>query len=174
MADPYIGEIRTFGFDFAPRGWALCNGAILPINQNQALFSLLGTYYGGNGSTNFALPDLRSRVPLGMGQGTAQPGNFSIGQQGGAATVTLTTAQLPAHNHPVNASDHGGNDGPVRSPEGHVLERGNVYADAPDGKTVMNAGMIGNTGGGQPVSILPPYLALNFCIALQGIYPPRQ
>jgi microcystin-dependent protein len=172
MADPFIGEIRTFGFNFAPIGWALCNGAILPINQNQALFSLLGNFYGGDGRTNFALPDLRSRVPLGLGQGTGLP-FYSIGETGGAGTVTLTTAQLPAHNHQVNASDHGGNDGPVRSPEGHALERGNVYADAPDGKTVMNAGMIGNTGGGQPVSILPPYLVLNFCIALQGIYPSR-
>jgi microcystin-dependent protein len=172
MADPYIGEIRTFGFNFAPAGWALCNGALLPINQNQALFSLLGTFYGGDGRTNFALPDLRSRVQLGHGEGPGLP-FYSIGDKGGAGTVTLTAAQLPAHSHQVNASDHGGNDGPVRSPEGHVLERGNIYADAPDGKTVMNAGMIGNTGGGQPVSILPPYLVLNFCIALQGIYPPR-
>src|ERR1700729_3051422 len=121
MADPFIGEIRTFGFNFAPIGWALCNGAILPINQNQALFSLLGNFYGGDGRSNFALPDLRSRVPLGLGQGTGLP-FYSIGETGGAGTVTLTTAQLPAHSHQVNASDHGGNDGPVRSPEGHALE----------------------------------------------------
>ena len=172
MADPFLGEIRIFGFEFAPFGWALCNGAVLPIGQNQALFSLLGTTYGGNGINTFALPDLRSRVPLGMGQG-AGLSFYPLGQKGGAETVTLTTAQLPAHSHPVNASDHGGDDAPVRSPAGRVLDRGNVYGDAPDGKTVMNSGMIGNTGTGQPVSILPPHLALNFCISLQGIYPPR-
>ena len=177
MSDPYIGEIRLFGFNFAPVNWAFCNGQLLPINQNVALFSLLGTTYGGNGTSNFALPDLRSRVPLGMGQGTGLS-QYNIGQTGGAETVTLSVTQMPSHSHSVNASDASGvslfgpSDRPD-SPAGHVLGRAEIYRDKPDGKTVMNAEMIGNTGGGSPVSVLQPYLALNFCIALSGIFPPR-
>jgi microcystin-dependent protein len=177
VSDPFIGEIRIFGFNFAPVGWAMCQGQLLPISQNVALFSLLGTFYGGNGTSNFALPDLRSRVPLGLGQGTGLS-NYAIGQAGGAETVTLSVTQLPAHNHAVNASDAAGVSlfGPSDrsdSPKGHVLGRAEIYADRPDGTTVMNAEMIGNTGGGSPVSVIQPYLALNFCIALQGIYPSR-
>jgi microcystin-dependent protein len=177
VSDPFIGEIRLFGFNFAPVNWAFCNGQLLPINQNVALFSLLGTFYGGNGTNNFALPDLRSRVPLGMGQGTGLS-DYNIGQTGGAETVTLAVTQLPSHNHSVNASDASGVSlfGPSDrsdSPAGHVLGRAEIYRDKPDGKTVMNAEMIGNTGGGRPVSVIQPYLTLNFCIALSGIFPPR-
>jgi microcystin-dependent protein len=177
VSTPFLGEIRMFGFNFAPIGWALCQGQLLPITQNVALFSLLGTFYGGNGTSTFALPDLRSRVPLSMGQGTGLS-NYTIGQAGGTETVTLSLAQMPAHNHPVNASDSRefslpGPSGRSESPAGHVLARGNVYADAPDGTTVMNAGMIGDTGAADPVGIIQPYLALNFCIALVGIFPSR-
>jgi microcystin-dependent protein len=176
VSDPFIGEIRLFGFNFAPINWAFCNGQILPISQNVALFSLLGTNYGGNGSTTFALPDLRSRVPLGMGQGTGLSA-YDIGQAGGAETVTLSVSQMPSHNHSVNASDASrtlfGPSDRSDSPNGHVLGRAEIYADKPDGKTVMDAAMIGNTGGGNPVSVIQPYLTLNFCIALAGIFPPR-
>lgn len=177
MSEPFIGEIRMFGFNFAPVGWAFCQGQLLPISQNVALFSLLGTFYGGDGRTTFALPDLRSRVPLGMGQGTGLS-NYTIGQAGGTETVTLSVTQLPSHNHAVNASDARdfslfGPSDRSDSPAGHVLGRADIYADAPDGTTVMNAGMIGDTGGGGPVGIIQPYLTLNFCIALFGIFPSR-
>lgn len=160
-----------FGFNFAPRGWALCQGQVLPISQNTALFSLLGTYFGGNGTTNFGLPNLQSRVPLSMGTGQGLS-SYTIGQAGGTENVTLLATQLPAHGHSVNASSAtAGGDRPA----GAVLARpgANIYASAPDGTTVMNTGMIGNAGGGQPHSNIAPYLTLNFCIALQGIYPTR-
>lgn len=177
MANPFLGEIRMFGFNFAPVGWAFCQGQLLPISQNAALFALLGTTYGGNGSSNFALPDLRSRVPLSMGQGTGLS-NYNIGQAGGTETVSLSVNQMPSHNHPVNASDSRdfspfGPSDRSDSPAGHVLARGDIYADAPDGTTVMNAGMIGDTGAADPVGIIQPYLALTLCIALVGIFPSR-
>lgn len=171
MADPFLGEIRLFGFNFAPVGWAMCQGQLLPISQNTALFSLLGTSYGGNGTTTFALPDLRSRVPLSMGQG-AGLSNYVIGQAGGNENVTLLASQLPAHSHSVNASSTAAAaDRPAGAVLGHAGV--NTYAAGPDGATVMNAGMIANTGGSQPHSNLQPFLTLNFCIALQGIYPSR-
>jgi microcystin-dependent protein len=170
VSDPFIGEIRIFGFNFAPRGWALCQGQLLPINQNTALYSLLGTYYGGNGTSTFALPDLRSRFPLSFGDG---PGltHRDIGEAGGADKVTLSVSHLPAHHHPVNANDTA--TSLLATAAGHVPGKISSYAESPDGTTVMNEKMIGDTGGGQSFSILPPFLALNFCIALQGIYPPR-
>jgi microcystin-dependent protein len=177
VSTPFLGEIRMFGFNFAPIGWAFCQGQLLPISQNPALFALIGTFYGGNGSSNFALPDLRSRVPLSMGQGTGLS-NYNIGQAGGTETVTLSVTQMPSHNHPVNASDSRdfsllGPSDRADSPAGHVLARGDIYAGAPDGATVMNAGMIGDTGAADPVGIIQPYLSLNFCIALTGIFPSR-
>jgi microcystin-dependent protein len=170
MADPFIGEIRTFGFNFAPRGWAMCNGQLLPINQNQALFALLGTTYGGNGQTTFALPDLQGRVGIHVGQG---PGlsPYVLGQEAGTETVTLTQNQMPQHSHVVQA-----NAAPATGsrPGGAVLARTSdqIYASAGDG-TTMNQAMIGNAGGSQPFGVLQPYLTLNFCIALQGIFPSR-
>ena len=171
MPDPFIGEIRIFGFNFAPTGWAMCDGQLLPIAQYTALFSLLGTYFGGNGTSNFGLPDLRARVPISMGQG-AGLSNYVLGQLGGAEAVALLAGQLPAHSHSVNASD----GAPVLTrPAGAVPARASadIYASAPDGTTVMNAGMIASAGGNQPHPNMQPYLTLNFCIALQGVFPPR-
>ena len=171
MSEPFVGEIRMFGFGFAPQGWAQCNGQLLPINQNQALFSLLGTTYGGDGRITFALPDLRSRVPVCQGQG---PGlsSYPEGQAGGAETVTLAAAQMPAHAHPVKASSGAASSGQA---EGRALARSasHIYTAKPDTSTVMNADMLGDTGGSQPHGNIQPYLAVNFCIALAGIFPPR-
>ena len=171
MSEPFVGEIRMFGFGFAPQGWALCNGQLLPISQNTALFSLLGTTYGGDGRTTFALPNMQSRVPVCQGQG---PGlsSYAEGQAGGAETVTLPAAQMPGHTHPVKASSSAaGSD----QPGGRALARSasHIYTAEPDTSTVMNADMLGGAGGSQPHGNIQPYLAVNFCIALTGIFPPR-
>ena len=169
VPDPFIGEIRIFAFGFAPQGWALCNGQLLPINQNQALFSLLGTTYGGNGTTTFALPDLRSRVPVHQGQG---PGlsPYAEGQAGGTEAVTLAAAQMPQHTHPVNASSGAATSG---NPAGHTLARSasHIYHPESGQHTVMDANMLGEAGGSQPHDNIQPYLAVTFCIALNGIFP---
>jgi microcystin-dependent protein len=165
--DPFLGEIRLFAGNFAPNGWALCNGQIMSIAQNTALFSLLGTTYGGNGQTTFALPDLRGRVPVHAGQGP-NLSNYSLGQQGGVESVTLTTNHMPAHTHTLNASS---NDETTNRPTNAVPAKGGVY----DGtlNTTMNPGVVGNAGGSQPHENLPPHLTLNYIIALQGIFPSR-
>lgn len=176
QAEPFLGQLTLMGFNFCPRGWAHANGQLLAISQNTALFSLLGTTYGGDGRTNFALPDLRGRVPISYGQG---PGlsNYSQGQTGGQETVTLTVNQIPAHNHiaTVNVARVNAN---TRSPVNANFARaaGATYEEttAPTGDT-MNAGTvtIGNTGGSNPHENRMPYLAMNWCIALQGIFPSR-
>jgi microcystin-dependent protein len=163
--DPYIGEIRLIAFNFAPKGWALCWGQLLPINQNQALFALLGTYYGGDGRTNFALPDLRGRVAVCMGQPPAGS-EYLLGAAGGAETVALTTAQLPAHNHSVHAQSAAG---AKRTPTRGFPAGGGAYAA--DDNVRMKAAMIGQTGGGEAHENRQPYLTLNYVIALQGIFP---
>jgi microcystin-dependent protein len=163
MAEPFLSEIRIMSFNFAPKGWALCNGQLLPINQNQALFSLLGTTYGGDGRVNFALPDLRARAPIHMGN------SFTLGQRGGEDTHTLTQSEMPAHIHFVAASSaaSGGNNSPV----GRFLGgEADAYA-TPSNLTPLRAGTITNAGGGQPHNNDQPYLALTFAIALQGIFP---
>lgn len=171
MAEPFLGEIRMFGFQFAPTGWAMCNGQLLPISQNTALFSLLGTTYGGNGTSTFALPNLQSSVAIHQGQGVGLS-PYVIGQNGGTENVTLTQGQMPLHGHVVNAS---GSPGANTRPAGGVLARAttDIYATAPDGSTTMNPGTIGNAGGSQPHTNIQPYLVINFCIALQGIFPSR-
>jgi microcystin-dependent protein len=145
MSEPFVGEIRMFGFGFAPQGWAPCNAQLVPISQNQALFSLLGTTYGGDGVTTFALPDLRSRVPAGQGQG---PGlsPYAEGQAGGAETVTLAAAQMPGHTRPVTASSSPAGSG---QPGGRALARSasHIYTATPDASTVMNAAMAGSRPG---------------------------
>jgi microcystin-dependent protein len=170
MSEPFLGMIAIYGFNFAPRGWAMCNGQILPIAQNTALFALLGTTYGGNGQTTFALPNLQSRVPIHFGQG---PGlsSYDLGQAAGTETTTLTVNQMPGHGHTVAAS---GGDADSGKPAGRVLANSSAtnFVSAPDG-TLMNQAMINPTGGNQPFQILQPYLALNFCIALEGIFPSR-
>lgn len=169
MATGYIGEIRMFGFGFAPRNWAFCNGQTLPINQNQALFSLLGTTYGGNGTTNFLLPNLQGRVPLHSGNGASSSGLTprALGQNGGSETVTLQTTEMPGHTHPVSASTAAPSQG---SPAGNLWAQGNYSAS---GGSAMAAGDIGTAGSGQAHANLSPYLVVNFCIALFGIFPPR-
>jgi microcystin-dependent protein len=171
MADPFIAEIRIFPFNFAPRGWAFCNGQLLPLAQNTALFSLLGTTYGGNGSTNFALPNLQGAVPMQPGQG---PGLslYDLGEQGGSETVTLLATELPSHSHNLSASS---SDGIDPSPGNSLLAAGlgiGAYA-APAAATTLADGSVAVSGGSQPHNNMMPYLTLNFCIALQGIFPPR-
>jgi microcystin-dependent protein len=186
MADPFLGEIRMFGSNFAPSGWALCNGQLLAISQNDALFAILGTTYGGDGQTTFALPDLRGRLPIGPGQGPALQ-NYILGEIGGAETVTLLTTQLPPHDHIVTkgtikiaASSATANR---RNPSQAVpaVEAAGVtaiYSDAPPNTTLAPAALKGapqtiTTGGGQPTSVMQPSLAVTFIIALEGIFPSR-
>lgn len=170
MSEPFLGQILIFGFNFPPRGWAACNGQILPIAQNTALFSLLGTTYGGNGQTTFGLPNLQSRVPLHFGQG---PGlsNYDLGQAAGTETVTLLQTQMPAHGHLAGVSQAAGT---TTRPSGKVPATAGAaaYADASDG-SAFNPAFVQNAGGSQPHDNLQPYLALNFCIALEGIFPSR-
>ena len=167
MSDPFIGQIALFPYNFAPRGWAFCNGQLLSIAQNTALFSLLGTTFGGNGQTTFALPDLRGRAAMSSGQA---PGlaPYVLGEQGGTETVTLSTAQVPAHTHTVMASQ---NDATASSPTNTVPAGGGAYGTALN--TSMNPNMVQPVGGSQPHENRPPYLVLNYCIALEGIYPSR-
>jgi len=169
MANPYVGEIRAFGFNFAPRGWATCDGQIIPISQNTALFSILGTTYGGNGISNFALPNLQGATPLGQGQGPSLS-TYVLGQSGGTETVTLGINELPSHNHTANAVAA---PGTLLSPQGRATAevRGGTYAATHD--ATMNAAALAANGNGLPHNNMPPYLTVTFCIALQGVFPPR-
>lgn len=170
MANPFLGEIRMFGFNFAPQGWALCNGQLLPISQNTALYSLLGTSYGGNGTSNFALPNLQSRVAVHQGEG-AGLSSYPIGQEGGTETTTLLESQLPAHSHLVKVDNGAGS---LERPAGHVLARSstNLYAPTSDGLT-LKPDAVTSTGSNKPFNNVQPYLVLNFCIVLVGIFPSR-
>jgi microcystin-dependent protein len=169
--DPFVAEIRIFPFNFAPAGWAFCDGQILPLSQNTALFSLLGTTYGGNGQSNFALPNLQGNAPMHHGQG---PGLSlrDLGETGGSETVSLLETEIPSHSHTMNAV----NDSGLQStPEGALAARANIYKSNPAGNTLVNMSVnnLAPAGGSQPHNNLQPYLTLNFCIALQGVYPPR-
>lgn len=175
MSEPFLGELRIIPFNFAPRGWAYCNGQILPINQNSALFSLLSTMYGGDGRTSFGLPDLRGRIPLHKGQG---PGlsNRRQGQKYGEATHTLNSWEMPSHSHKLQAYDADGNKlSPIGNYYARELFNSVEVAVYSDTETVtMNPGMINNTGGSQSHNNMMPYLAVHYCIALQGILPLRE
>jgi microcystin-dependent protein len=161
-----MGELRMMSFSFPPKGWSLCNGAFLPINQNQALFSLLGTTYGGDGRTSFALPNLQGRVPLHPGQG------FTLGQVHGEVNHTLAQSELPSHTHTAAASTVTGNG--IQLPESNYLGGGgNVYHPASGALTPLRGEAVKVAGGSQPLSNQQPYLAVNFCIAIQGIFPSR-
>ena len=163
MAEPFLSEIRLFSFNYPPKGWAFCNGQLLPINQNQALFSLLGTTYGGNGQTTFALPDLRGRCAMHEGNG------FTLGEAAGTESVTITQAQMPQHLHFAQASDSNG-DTPIAA--GNMMGRFNNAYRAP-GQTLItiDPSTVGNVGGSQAHLNMSPYLVINFCIALIGIFP---
>lgn len=162
MAEPFLSEIRLFSFVFAPKGWALCNGQLLPIDQNQALFSLLGTTFGGDGRVNFALPDLRGRAPLHVGS------NLTLGERGGEQAHTLSTCELPSHTHNPNGS---GNDAGSKAFENNTwaTTMASTYHKTPD--CAMNAQALTNAGGSQAHLNMQPFLVLNYCIALQGIFP---
>jgi microcystin-dependent protein len=171
MADPFVAEIRIFPFNFAPKGWAWCDGQLMPLSQNTALFSLLGTTYGGNGKSNFALPDLQGRAPMHPGQG---PGLslHDLGETGGSETTSLLESELPAHSHVLAASE---GDGGERAPVGQLFATGigiSMY-QTPGALTQLSPNAITPTGGDQPHNNLQPYLTFYFCIALQGVFPPR-
>lgn len=163
MAEPFLSEIRLMSFNFAPRGWAFCNGQLLPINQNQALFSLLGTTYGGNGQTTFALPNLRGRTPIHAGAG------HTLGEAGGEEAHTLSPSEMPAHTHRVAVST--ATTGGTVSPSGAVLGGANNIYRAGVPTTALLAQSVVPTGGSQAHPNMQPFLTLNFCIALQGIFP---
>ena len=167
MAEPFLAETRIMSFNFPPKGWALCNGQFLPINQNQALFSLLGTNYGGNGQTTFALPNLRGRTPIHFGY------NYPIGQTGGEESHTITMAELPTHKHTLINTNQAVD---TNIPAAGTSTLGNtapnqVYNSSGQNLVAMNPASVSNIGGSQPHLNMQPFLALNFCIALQGIFP---
>ena len=166
MAEPFLSEVRIMSFVFAPKGWALCNGQLLPINQNQGLFSLLGTTFGGDGRVNFALPDLRGRTPIHVGSG------HTLGERGGEQAHTISIAELPTHTHVLNASSQPGNAPGPSTPAPNVFADSvnQIYGPAAN-LVALNAGTVTNTGGSQAHLNMQPFLTLSFCIALQGIFP---
>ena len=164
MGTPFMSEIKIVSFNFAPQGWAMCNGQLLPINQNQALFSLLGTTFGGNGQTNFGLPNLQGRAPMHMGNG------HTLGETAGQQAVTLNIQQLPTHTHNLNALDANGTLG---GPTGNLLAQFNNGYTSPSQLTTLTPGTVPNVGGSQPHLNMQPFLTLIFCIALQGAFPSR-
>jgi microcystin-dependent protein len=171
MADPFVAEIRIFGFNFAPRGWAFCDGQLLPLSQNTALFSLLGTTYGGNGKTNFALPNLQGRAPMHHGQG---PGLSlrDLGESAGSPDVTLTASQVPSHTHALQGT---GTAATTDDPAGAwpaTVARGSLYGPAQNLVTLAPQA-VASSGGDLPHNNMQPHLTLNFCIAVQGVFPQR-
>ena len=174
MADPFVAEIRIFPFNFAPKGWAWCDGQLLPLSQNTALFSLLGTTYGGNGKSNFALPDLQGRAPMHPGQG---PGLslHDLGETGGAETVTLLQSEIPVHSHALNATVEDGTQGSLTpnvalaTSVGGALYQNQTAANL----TPMHGQTLAPSGGSLPHNNMMPYLVVNFCIAMQGVFPAR-
>ena len=165
MSEPFIAEVKLISWNYAPRGWAFCNGQLLPINQNQALFSLVGTTYGGNGQTNFALPDLRGRAPIHMG------GGFIQGQSGGESAHTLTLQELPAHSHAVSGNNAAANAGFTAGNTWAPVTGSNIFGTTPN--AALDTSVVSATGGNQPHEDTQPFLAVNFVIALVGIFPSR-
>ncbi len=168
MAEPFLSEIRIMSFNFAPKGWALCNNQLLPINQNQALFSLLGTTFGGDGRVNFALPELRGRTPIHVGQG------HTLGERGGDSAISLQVNQLPQHTHLVKAADRESSVVNSNNPSGRLFSNSkpaSLYSDQLTNAVALSAGTVTNVGGSQAHNNMQPFLTLSFCIALQGIFP---
>jgi microcystin-dependent protein len=177
MSNPFVAEIRIFGFNFAPRGWAFCDGQILPLSQNTALFSLLGTTYGGDGKSNFALPNMQGNVPMHPGQG---PGLnlHQLGETGGSQTVTLLQSEVPAHTHTINCIDGSRVGGQIGQPGNAILVKtpgtpANAFVSGGSQNQTLNFNSVSVVGSGFPHNNMMPYLGMNFCIALQGVYPPR-
>jgi len=172
MSDPFVAEIRIFPFNFAPRGWAFCQGQLLPISQNTALFSLLGTTYGGDGKSIFALPNLQGNVPIQQGQGPGLP-LYDLGEIGGSTTVTLQQSEMPSHNHTMSAESQIDGNKSVPSPTTTFArsKSGTLYQTS--NNTTMAQNVVAAAGNSQPHNNLMPYLTLSYCIALQGIFPPR-
>lgn len=162
MSEPFLSEIKMVSFNFPPKGWAFCNGQTMPINQNQALFSLLGTTYGGNGITTFALPNLQGKVPVHMGSG------FALGQTGGEASHTLSIAEMPQHPHVFQGTTNNADNPAVT---GNLMATSANLYTAANNLTTLDPSTVGNAGGSQPHENMQPYLAVSFCIALQGIFP---
>ena len=172
MADPFVAEIRIFPFNFAPKGWAFCNGQLLPISQNTALFSLLGTTYGGDGKSTFGLPDMQGNAPMHPGQG---PGLslHDLGEMSGSETVSLLQSEMPSHSHALNASQ---GDGTERTPANQLLATGigiSQYQMPGPTAAPLSPTTVAPAGGDQPHNNMQPYVTLNFCIALQGVFPSR-
>lgn len=179
MSDQFVAEIRMYGFNFAPYQWALCNGQILPISQNTTMFSLIGTYYGGNGTSNFQLPNLQGTVPLGTGQGNGLS-SYMIGEQGGVPSITLLDSEIPSHTHNLVADSDLAS---TISPAGAVYRRGEIpgnpavgvgaYSSTTPANTALHPLALGTAGGNTAHNNMMPYLTMNFCIAMFGMYPPR-
>ncbi|HEY0170628.1 MAG TPA: tail fiber protein [Pyrinomonadaceae bacterium] len=169
MADPFVAEIRMFGFNFAPKGWAMCNGQLLPLSQNTALFSLLGTFYGGDGKSTFALPNLQGSTPIHEGQGSGLSQYF-LGQQGGSQFVTLLQSEIPVHSHAFMASEDVVNEA---TPNANFYGAGETRYAAPAAVTQMGPQTLAVAGGSLPHNNMMPYLVVNFCIAMQGVFPAR-
>lgn len=169
MGQPFVGEIRMVGFNFAPAGWALCDGQLIPISENDTLFTLIGTTYGGDGQETFALPNLQSRMPIHQGQGPGITQNYVLGETGGVESVTLTVNQIPLHNHPALGSNQTGTQA---SPANGVWAASgqNPYS-APNSPGAMNATLLGGTGGSQPHDNMMPFLVISFIISLFGVFP---
>lgn len=174
MSDPFLAEIRIFSFNFAPLGWAFCNGQLMPISQNTALFALLGTTYGGNGASTFALPDMLGRAPMQAGQGQGLSWR-DLGERGGSQSVTLLQSEMPAHAHAARVDALDPSDLTAPGPDRVLAQSSGVFAYQPVAGNLgtMAPDALAPAGGDQPHNNMQPYLALNFCIALQGIFPPR-
>ena len=175
MSSPFVAEIRMFGFNFAPTGWAQCNGQLIPISQNTALFSLIGTYYGGDGKSTFALPDLEGKSPMFWGKGSSTS-EYSLGQSAGSETITLLTSEMPFHTHSLMGANETGEQKTLASNVALVnAAGGNIYqTNTTQNLTQMNPQAISIAGGGQPHNNMQPLLTVNFCIAIQGVFPARQ
>lgn len=172
MSEPFLAEIKVFGFTFAPRGWAHCDGQILPINQNQSLYSLLGTTFGGDGRTSFGLPDLRGRIPVHMGD-SQQGTNFNLGQKAGEETHTLQAAEIPSHSHQLNAASGVATAHTIAGNLPAANAQSINMFNTEGGGGAMTSGVVGSHGADQSHDNMQPYLAVNFCIALQGLFPSR-